>query len=434
MPDILNMPLDLPCGAVLPNRLCKAALTEGLADPRNRATAAHERLYRRWSEGGAGLILTGNVLVDRRYLERPGNVVIDGPQDGEAMAALRAYGAAGTVAGNQLWMQLNHAGRQTPKSIATEPVAPSAVALDLPGDGYGVPRALTHEEILDIVARFAHAAGVAEEAGFTGVQIHAAHGYLISEFLSPAVNRREDDWGGTTGKRARLLIEVIRAVRARVGTDFAVSVKLNSADFQKGGFSFEDCKTVVGLLNAEAVDLLEISGGTYEQPRMMGGKESAYREGLPESTRLREAYFLAYAAEIARVATMPLMVTGGFRNRAAMVEAIEQDGISVIGLGRPLCVEPDFPRLLLSGESDGTIAWERRLREHPGPVDSAIPADRARAMLAWGIQGWFCLQLLRMGAGDDPDEGLGVIQAFRDYAANERAAAAALIRTGQGAS
>jgi 2,4-dienoyl-CoA reductase-like NADH-dependent reductase (Old Yellow Enzyme family) len=230
----LDSPLQLPCGAVLPNRLCKVALTEGLADPMNRATERLERLYRAWSLGGAGLIITGNVQIDRTHLERPGNVVID---DNGGFDRLRAYAAAGREGGNHLWMQINHPGRQTPKTMNASPIAPSAVALDLPGQAFGQPRAATEAEIIDLIRRFAHVATVARDAGFSGVQIHGAHGYLISQFLSPIANRRTDAWGGALENRARFLMEVIGAVRHAVGIDFPIAVKLNSADFQKGGFS-----------------------------------------------------------------------------------------------------------------------------------------------------------------------------------------------------
>ncbi len=233
----ISTPFTLPCGAVLKNRLSKAAMTEGLGDGRNRATEGHVKLYRRWAEGGAGMLLTGNVHVDRRYLERPGNVAIDGPQSAEALAALRAYAEAGTVNNTHLWMQISHAGRQTPASVSKEPVGPSDKQLDMPGAQFGKPRALTGAEIEDVIRRFAHAATIARETGFTGVQIHGAHGYLISEFLSPDVNNRTDEWGGSLENRARLLLEIVRAVRKAVGADFPISVKLNSADFQRGGFT-----------------------------------------------------------------------------------------------------------------------------------------------------------------------------------------------------
>ncbi len=400
-------PLALPCGATIPNRICKAALTEGLADPMSRATVRHERLYRAWSEGGAGLVITGNVQVDRRYLERPGNVVVD--RNG-GIEALRRFAAAGTVAGNQLWMQINHPGRQTPALVCGAPVAPSAVPLDLPGAAYAAPRAMTGAEIEDAIARFAHVAAMARATGFTGIQVHGAHGYLISQFLSPLANRRDDRWGGSLANRARFLRAVVRAYRDAVGDDFPVGVKLNSSDFQQGGFGTEECLQVVRWLGEDGVDLLELSGGSYEQPSMMGarGVRGASVQ-VAESTRRREAYFLEYAAAVREVAIMPVMVTGGFRSRAAMDEALAAGELDVVGIGRPMCLDPDLPLRLIRREWTRAQAWE----------DTIEPRKAGLA--------WFCLQLLRLGDGEPVDRTLGGAEAMQRYALNERRTAEALV-------
>lgn len=416
MDIMLNRPLALPCGQALGNRIAKAALTEGLADPvTNRATERHCRLYRRWSEGGAGLLVTGNVQVDRRFLERPGNVAIDVDCDSQAREALRRFAEAGTCAGNHLWMQLNHPGRQTLAQVHPAPLAPSAVPLELPG--FGQPVAMSERDILDVIAGFARAAAVARDTGFTGVQIHAAHGYLMSQFLNPRANRRQDAWGGALENRARALLETVRAVRSAVGADFPVSVKLNSSDFQQGGFSTDDCLQVVRWLDQERIDLLEISGGNYEQPRMM----MAGRIMQKESTRRREAYFLEYAAGIRSACTVPLMVTGGFRTRAAMEEALCNGETDIIGLGRPLLTEPEAAHRLLASEMDELSSPELSLRLDP---QGEVMDDQERAAAKiWSIQGWFAVQMLRMGDGLDPDPSLNVLHAFRQYHANERGAA-----------
>lgn len=173
----LTSSLRLPNGQILPNRIAKAAMTEALADANDHATERHVRLYRRWSEGGAGLLITGNVMVDARFLERPRNVVIE---DDAGIDRLRAWAEAGRVAGNHLFMQLSHPGRQTQRFVHAEPVAPSAVPAVAVMKSFARPRALHADEIPPIVLRFARAAEIAERAGFTGVQIHAAHGYLLS--------------------------------------------------------------------------------------------------------------------------------------------------------------------------------------------------------------------------------------------------------------
>ena len=428
----ISSPLTLPCGATLKNRIAKGAMTEGLGDSLNRATEGHVRLYRRWAEGGAGMLLTGNVQVDRRCMERPGNVAIDGPQSNEAIVALRNYAKAGTANDTHLWMQISHAGRQTPASVNKEPLAPSATPLAMPGGQFGTPRAMTGAEIEDVIRRFAFAATVARDTGFTGVQVHGAHGYLISEFLSPDVNVRTDEWGGSLENRARLLLEVVRAIRRAVGADFPISVKLNSADFQRGGFSHEDAITVATWLNAEGLDLLEISGGTYEQPRLVGLDDMTLHpeksETRKESTIAREAYFLEYAKDIRAAVTMPLMVTGGFRTLAGMNAALRSRTVDMIGLARPLCVDPAVPAKLLAGTVRQTAMYEKTLRIGPGILGPHSRFNLVKAMNGWGQQGWFCLQLLRMGEGKDPDPKMGVFSAFRNYAKNEAKTAAALQR------
>jgi 2,4-dienoyl-CoA reductase-like NADH-dependent reductase (Old Yellow Enzyme family) len=430
-------PLALPCGATLPNRLAKAAMTEGVADEHLRATDRHASLYRLWSEGGAGLLITGNVQVDRQVLERPGNVAIDITDPvttaPEARSRLAAWARAGTVAGNHLWMQIAHAGRQSPRYVTSQPLGPSAVQLELLGN-YARPRALTEAEILDLISRFAAAAVVAREAGFTGVQVHGAHGYLISSFLSPVTNRRADAWGGSLENRARFLIETLRAVRAAVGRDFPVALKLNSDDFRQGGFSNEECVQVVRWLNDESVDLLEVSGGNYEQPRLLGfeGKRSSAMPVRP-STRRREAYFAAYAETLREVARMPLMITGGFRTRAAMESAIAEGDCDVVGLGRPLCTEPDLPRRLLSGEADRAVAWEDRLRlAERGWRSPTSPLLPMRVMNVLGAQGWYYQQIFRLADRGAADTRLGMLQAAWAYLKDELATARRMHRARRG--
>ncbi|TDT40211.1 2,4-dienoyl-CoA reductase-like NADH-dependent reductase (Old Yellow Enzyme family) [Halospina denitrificans] len=423
----LAQPLQLPCGATLPNRIAKAAMTEGLADEYLHATECHERLYGTWSDGGAGLLITGNVMVDRHVLERPGNVAIDpAPAEGdpEGMDQLCAWAAAGTRNGNHLWMQISHAGRQSPRYVTNKPVGPSAVQLELMGN-YARPRALEEPEILDIIQRFANVARIARDAGFTGVQVHSAHGYLLSSFLSPVTNQRNDRWGGSLENRARLLLETVRAVRATVGPDFPVAVKLNSDDFRKGGFSHEECLKVVRWLNDENIDLLEISGGTYEQPRLLGhsGDASTAKDDRPavrESTKAREAYFLDYAEAIRKVCDFPLMVTGGFRTRTVMEEALAGGNTDVIGLGRPLCTNPETPRALMDGTIEKTVSYERDLRlARRGLFSPASPLMPLKVINVIGGQAWYYQQIFHLADGEAPNLNLGLMRAFGAYFADE---------------
>lgn len=422
MEDALNQPLKLPCGATLGNRLAKAAMTEGLSDRYLRATPKLCRLYERWSHGGAGLLITGNVQIDKRVLERPGNVAVDA---NGGWRELEKWAQAGTAGGNHLWMQISHAGRQAPWYATWEPLAPSPVQLKILGT-YRKPRAVTEPEIKDFIGRWATVAGIAKDTGFTGVQIHAAHGYLLSSFLSPAVNRREDDWGGSLENRARILLETIRAVRRRVGPDFPVALKLNSADFQRGGFEFEDCLPLVEMLNQEGLDLLEISGGSYEQPRLLGYQGNSESAPGNTSTARREAYFLEYAEQVRALATMPVMVTGGFRTRRVMESAIGSGDADVVGLGRPLCGEPELAGKLLRGEVKETPRYEERLKVLSGNHSS--PLSKLWPLQVFGQQSWYYMQLFRMGRGLDPKLSLKPMACFMRFQTDELLSAMLLKR------
>ena len=393
----LASPLQLPCGASLPNRLAKSAMTEALADRQDRPTGAHQQLYRRWSCGGPALQVTGNVMVDRRYLERPGNVVIEDERD---LSELTAWAQAGRSGGSRIWMQISHPGRQCPIIVARSPLSPSSEKLRMLGL-FGRPREMSDADIRDAIARYAETARVAKKAGFDGVQIHAAHGYLVSQFLSPVTNRRTDDWGGSPENRARFLRQVLAAVRRAVGHDYPVSVKLNSADFQKGGFSLSDSTRVARWMEQDGVDLIELSGGTYEQMSFVSGTGDPQRD----STRRREAYFLEYAREIRQAVSIPLMVTGGFRSRDAMEAALTRDGIDLIGLARPLCVHPDGPRHLLNGTADRVGIAEDRLALGRGRLGLNTTSWLVNLINTISRVEYFAWQMTRMSRGQEPETG-----------------------------
>ena len=396
--------------------------TSPLNSRERRASAALVRLYEAWGAGGSGLLITGNVQIDPRHLERPGNVILAGSQDAEAKAALKRWSQAARAGGAGLWMQLSHAGRQTPSLVNPTPKAPSAIPLALPGKQFGNPIPLTGAEISVLISRFADAAGVARETGFTGVQIHAAHGYLISQFLSPRANIRTDEWGGSLENRARFLLETVRATRAKVGRDFTISVKLNSADFQKGGFAAADSIAVAEWLARDGVDVIEISGGNYEQPRMMlmDGLEKVDLSGLPASTAAREGYFVDFAVEMRKRVKLPLMVTGGFRSAAAMERAVRDDGVALIGIARPMVVQTDAPKRLLAGAAQ-LDRWEDRLRVGPGIFGPKSPLAMVRAINGFGALYWQYQQLRRIGRGEAPDLKMGVLKALNAEQRDQRA-------------
>jgi 2,4-dienoyl-CoA reductase-like NADH-dependent reductase (Old Yellow Enzyme family) len=387
--NLLQLPLVLRSGAILPNRLAKSAMSERLAGSDRAPNAPLARLYSQWSAGGTGLLITGNVMVDRERLGEPGNVAIEDDRD---LAALTAWAKAATAAGNHAWMQINHPGRQSPRTLDPHPVAPSVVPMAGAYGAFATPRALEDEEITAIIERFARAAEIARAAGFTGVQVHAAHGYLISQFLSPRTNLRTDRWGGDLAGRSAFLLAIVRAIRARVGPAFPVGVKLNTADFQRGGFAADEAAEVAVLLDREGIDLLELSGGTYERAAMFAEKAS---------TQSREAFFLEQAEAIRARVAVPLLLTGGFRSRAAMEAAIASGAVDVIGLARPLAVEPDLSARLLSGDADRAV---------PVALNTGIPA--LDALL---IGAWYQVQIERMARGLPADPRASRVYAVAWY-------------------
>jgi 2,4-dienoyl-CoA reductase-like NADH-dependent reductase (Old Yellow Enzyme family) len=339
-------PLTLPNGSTIPNRLAKAAMEENMAAEGQLPGAALFRLYEQWADGGAGLIITGNVMIDPRALTGPGGVVLEASTP---LEPFRQWAKAARRHGAQVWMQINHPGRQVMADMGGNAWAPSAVALDLGKHTklFAQPVAMNAAQIAEVITRFADTAHAAEQAGFSGVQLHAAHGYLISQFLSPLANRRDDEWGGSLVNRARLLLEVVRAVRARVSPGFSVAVKLNSADFQRGGFSADDARQMVLLLNDLAVDVIELSGGSYESPAMQGRTADG-------RTLAREAYFLEFARELAAVARMPVMTTGGIA-RPAVAEQVLASGVALVGMATAMAQIPDLPQQWRAGHEPAAL-------------------------------------------------------------------------------
>ncbi|NVZ71334.1 NADH:flavin oxidoreductase/NADH oxidase family protein [Pseudomonas costantinii] len=348
-------PLQLPNGQVLTNRIAKAAMEENTADVHQAPSRGLKRLYKSWADGEPGLLLTGNVMIDRRAMTGPGGVALE---DEQHLDSFREWADIARAKGVHFWVQLNHPGRQTMANLGQQALAPSAVALDLGGFSkmFAKPKAMTEGDIQSVITRFATSARLAEKAGFTGVQIHAAHGYLLSQFLSPLSNKRTDRWGGPLENRARLLQEVIKAVRASVSPSFCVAVKLNSADFQRGGFDAADARAVVELLNSLPIDLLELSGGSYEAPAMQG-------EARDGRTLAREAYFLEMASELAAIAKMPVMVTGGIR-RLPVVQQVLDSGIAMAGIATALTLEPQLIKHWREGRDLSPqlqpIRWKRK--------------------------------------------------------------------------
>jgi len=334
MTSELFSPLLLSSGQVLVNRIAKAAMEESMAGAGQLPDQQLLTLYRRWAGGGTGLLITGNVMVHAEALTGPGGVVLD---ERAPLKPFTEWAKAGKSGGGAIWMQINHPGRQVASDMPGVVWGPSDVGVSLGkhSSRFGRPTAMTPKQIEDMVTRYAVTADRAEEAGFDGVEIHAAHGYLLSQFLSPLVNKRTDQWGGSLENRARMLLDIVRAVRAAVSPSFAVAVKLNSADFQRGGFDANDARRVIEMLAPLGVDLVELSGGSYESPAMTG-------RPADDRTQAREAYFLDLAEELVKTSPVPLMLTGGITRRET-AEKVLDSGVALIGMGTALAVTPDLP-------------------------------------------------------------------------------------------
>ncbi|KAF4343749.1 NADH oxidase [Fusarium beomiforme] len=356
MTDLLvSNPLELPCGLTLPNRLVKAALAEEMADRQNLPTTAQmERTYGAWADGGWGMIMTGNVQIDDHYLGGFGDCAINGNlSEDQVIEAYKKFVGICRRKGTPTIMQINHPGRQSPigagnKSFFAKNIAPSAVPLDMGSHPiskmisafvFGCPKEMTIVDIEDVVKRFANTARIAAAAGFDGVEIHAAHGYLLSQFLSAKTNKRNDAYGGSPAARAKIIVEVVKAIRAVTPPNFCVGLKMNSADHQSPS-ELQDCLEQISLITEIGLDFLEVSGGSYENPTMFTGTG----EKKAASTAARESFFLEFAREVrAKFPKVLLMVTGGFRTRAGMEDALSQGACDLIGIGRPSIINPLLP-------------------------------------------------------------------------------------------
>ena len=386
---IIAQPYTLKNGTVVKNRLLKSAMSEALGESDGAPKPDLATLYGAWANGGIGICVTGNVMIDHRALGEPGNVIIE---DETHLNALRKWAQAATQNNTQCWVQLNHPGKQAPKGLNKETVSPSAIPFRKDMQAFfPTPRELSEPEIKDLIQRFATAATIVQKAGFSGVQIHGAHGYLVSQFLSPHHNIRTDQYGGNPENRRRFVLEIYHAMREKVGASFPISIKLNSADFQRGGFTEEESLDLIRVLSEVGMDLIEISGGTYEAPVMTGVKSS--KQPVKESTIQREAYFLDFAEKARIVCTTALAVTGGFRSSEGMAQAISSGAVDFVGLARLLAIETDAPNKIISGK---TILVVKPIKTGLGMIDKMGLMETA----------WYSAQLKIIGKGKAPDINL----------------------------
>ena len=374
--------LKLPCGVNLKNRIAKSAMSDSLGDGTGHPTAEQIRLYQRWAEGGVAVSIIGEVQGSSAYPEKPGNLVLNEASD---LARFRELARQGGKNGTGLWLQLGHAGALA-FAPTSNPKGPSA--LDLPGLRCAE---LTADEIHRLPAEFARTARLAQQAGFGGVQVHAAHGFLLSQFLSPLFNKRNDEYGGPISNRMRPLLETVATARAAVGPDFPIAVKLNSSDQLQGGLDEGDALKVVEALDRSSVDLIDISGGTY----FPGAKSASDGAG-------RGPYFIEFAKRARKVTTKPLMLTGGFKTRTQAEDAVASGAVDVVGLARALVLEPTLPDL-----------WKAEQKPEPVfPRFSDAPEG--------GITAWYTMRLTEIGADKETPELGDLGQAVQDYEARDK--------------
>jgi 2,4-dienoyl-CoA reductase-like NADH-dependent reductase (Old Yellow Enzyme family) len=374
---VLRRSLELPCGAILKNRLAKSAMSDSLANGDGDPTTAQIRLYEKWAEGGIALSIIGEVQGDPRFPEKPGNLVL-GSNTNQQM--LQSLSSRATIEGAHLWTQLGHAGALSHPPIS-QPKGPTALNI-----GEFQCAGMSMDEIQKLPDLFARTAARAKTAGFSGVQVHAAHGFLLSQFLSPLFNRRSDGYGGSIEARIRIVIEVIDRVRNAVGPTFPIGIKINSTDKLEDGLTQDDALEAVRLLDRTSIDLIEISGGTY----FPGAKASSGSSG-------GGPYFLDFARRARGVTNAPLMATGGFKKREQAIDAVSSGAVDMVGLARAVVLDPRLPEDWLT-EEGGDPDFPRFEPPPPG-----------------GITAWYTMRLTALGEDREDAFALDLPSAIRDY-------------------
>lgn len=381
--EILGRPLELPCGAVLKNRIAKSPMSDSLGDGTGNPTEAQIRLYERWAEGGAALSLIGEVQGDPRYPEKPGNLVLGTTSNRNL---LRQLTERATINHSQLWVQLGHAGALSHAPIS-QAKGPSALDLD------GLHCAeMPLAEIQQLPEMYAQTALLAQQNGFSGILIHVGHGFLLSQFLSPLFNHRNDSYGGSIAARSRIIIDIISAVRQAVGNGFPVGIRINSSDMMEGGLSERDALAVVRLLDKTTLDLIDISGGTY----FPGAKAASNSSG-------NDPYFLAFAKQARAVTDIPLMLTGGFKKRQQAVDAIANNVVDMVNIGRAMALNPQLANTWLS-EAGGDPIFPQFSHTVEG-----------------GITAWYTMLLTAIGEDRESDFNLELPDAIKIYEARDDA-------------
>ncbi len=376
--NILGQPLELPCGAILKNRLAKSAMSDSLGNGEGDATQEQIRLYERWAEGGAALSLIGEVQGDFRHPEKPGNIVLGPNSD---IQALELLASRASIDGAHIWPQLGHAGALSHLPIS-KPKGPSPLNVE----GLQCSE-MTTEDIMKLPFMYATAAIQAKTAGFSGVQIHAGHGFLFSQFLSPLFNHRNDQYGGSIEARFHIIQNVIDSVRFAVGQLFPIGIKINSTDILEGGLTETDALEVVRMLDKTSIDLIDVSGGTY----FPGAKSSS------DSSSQSGPYFIDFAKRAKAITKVPIMATGGFEKRDQAIEAIENDSVDMVSLARAMALDPQLANTWLSEEGG----------DPEFPIFDSPPRG--------GVTAWYSMRLTALGEDSEKDFTIDPATAIRLY-------------------
>ncbi|MEZ8345563.1 NADH:flavin oxidoreductase/NADH oxidase family protein [Vibrio splendidus] len=380
--NLLNRSLELPCGAVIKNRLMKSAMSDSLADGEGNPTHTQSRLYERWAEGGIGLSIVGEVQVDSRFPEKPGNLVLT---EHSNLKDLQMLTSRASINNAHIWPQLGHAGGLAYKPLS-DPKGPSPIKIsEFECAG------MSEQEISLLPDIYAKAAKIAKKAGFTGVQIHAGHGFLLSQFLSPLFNHRQDQYGGSIEARSKIVMEIIEKVRCAVGPTFPIGIKMNSSDQLEGGLTQDEALEVIGILNQTSIDLIEISGGSY----FPGAKSSS-------DSSSSGPYFVDFAVKARKLTSIPLVVTGGFKTYDQVIGALSLNAVDSIGLGRALILNPELPNEWI----DGSSVVPRFPKFKLPPVG--------------GVTAWYTMLLTAIGSDNEKEFNLELLPAIQAYESRDK--------------
>lgn len=375
--SILSESIQLPNGTVLKNRLIKSAMSDSLGDGQGNPTEKQARLYERWAEGGVALSIIGEVQITSKYPEKPGNLVLGLESDVEK---LRLLTQRATINGAHIWPQLGHAGALSHLPLSS-PKGPSQLNIpDLKCSG------MTIIEIDELPAQYVAAALKAKSVGFTGIQIHAGHGFLLSQFLSPLFNHRDDQYGGSIENRSRIIVEIIDKVRKAVGASFPIGIKINSSDLLQGGLSKADSLAVIQILDRTSIDLIEISGGTYF-PNAKSSSDSA----------ISGPYFTAFSARAKEITNIPIITTGGFKSYEEVLNTLSSHSADLVGLARAFVLVPDLANQWLN-QNNYKLTFPR----FESPPSGAITA-------------WYTMRINALANDSEQSFNLDLLEALNNY-------------------